>query len=69
MPLVYFKGKEGDVDKGSNRDTPGNTDGARPPKKDDYEDSNTKKNKEPQGEEVDNEEKDRNKKQNSDKKL
>lgn len=44
FPLMAFGKKEDDtVDKGSNRDTPGNSEGARPPRKEEYKDSKGKK--------------------------
>jgi hypothetical protein len=53
-PSVLF-GKEGDgVDKGTSRKTPGSNEGARPPKKEEYNERD-----EPETEEVDNEQKDR----------
>lgn len=57
-------GKKDDVDKGTTRKTPGNSEGASPPKKEDYrkiERENDKKN-DPQEETVDNEERDKNRK-------
>ncbi|TVP43688.1 MAG: hypothetical protein EA341_17665 [Mongoliibacter sp.] len=65
-PFFHFgKKKESGVDKGSNRDTPGDEGGAKPPSKKDYEDIQRKrKNKKDRnsGQEVDNEEKDKNRK-------
>ncbi len=64
IPSLLLNGKNPDgVDKGTNRQTPGNSEGAKPPKKKDYrkieqEDADEK---EPQEETVDNEEKDKNK--------
>lgn len=47
FPLMAFGKKKGDtVDKGTNRDTPGQSEGARPPKKEEYKDSKGKKNEE-----------------------
>lgn len=64
FPLFHFGKKKNDgVDKGSNRDTPGEESGAKPPQRKDYEDiKREKKNKEDRntGQEVDNEEKDKN---------
>jgi len=58
--LLATPGKKNDeVDKRSNRSTPGNSEGARPPQKEDYEKLQDKE-EEPQGETVDNEEKDKN---------
>lgn len=46
LPIMAFgKKKDGDVDKGSNRDTPGNSEGARPPEKEDYEEIKENKKK------------------------
>jgi len=59
-----FGKKTDDVDKGTTRKTPGNSEGASPPKKEDYrkiERENDKKN-DPQEETVDNEERDKNRK-------
>jgi hypothetical protein len=68
-PFLFFgKQKDGDVDKGSNRDTPGDSGGARPPRKEEYKDSERKKDDDDDennsGQEVDNEEKDKNKQAN-----
>lgn len=41
--LALGKKKDGTVDKGTNRETPGDSGGARPPKKDEYKDSKGKK--------------------------
>lgn len=60
--LMSFGKKKDDVDKGTTRKTPGNSEGARPPKKEDYrkiERENDKKN-DSQEETVDNEERDKN---------
>ncbi len=55
---VYFSGKgKQDVDTGTSRETPGSNEGARPPQKDDYNEEDG-----PPTEEVDNEQKDRMKK-------
>ena len=66
LPLLAFaKKKDDDVDKRSNRETPGESEGARPPKKEEYKNSEGKKKKNsPEGrdQEVDNEEKDKNQK-------
>ncbi|WP_373520867.1 hypothetical protein [Aquiflexum sp.] len=43
-PIMAFgKKKDDTVDKGTNRETPGNSEGARPPKKEEYKDSQGKK--------------------------
>jgi hypothetical protein len=72
FPDAFFCLGKGDVDKGTNRKTPGDSDGARPPKKEDYEKAKkeNKKEKNPEksqkdgvdNDEVDNEEKDKNQK-------
>ncbi|WP_339752712.1 hypothetical protein [Algoriphagus aquimarinus] len=62
LPLSYFGKKHEDVDKGTTRKTPGNSEGAQPPKQEDYrkiERENDRKN-DPQEETVDNEERDKN---------
>ena len=41
--LAFGKKKDDTVDKGTNRETPGDSGGARPPKKDEYKDSKGKK--------------------------
>lgn len=43
--VAFGKKKDEDVDKGTNRSTPGNSEGARPPEKEDYEDIKEKKKK------------------------
>ncbi|WP_373496952.1 hypothetical protein [Aquiflexum sp.] len=44
FPLVVLGKKNDDtVDKGTNRQTPGNSEGARPPRKEEYKDSHGKK--------------------------
>ncbi|REG79572.1 hypothetical protein [Algoriphagus antarcticus] len=55
--------KKDDVDKGTTRKTPGNSEGARPPKKEDYKKAERENDREndPQEETVDNEERDKNK--------
>lgn len=46
FPMMAFgKKKEDTVDKGTNRDTPGNSEGARPPRKEEYKNSEGKKKK------------------------
>jgi hypothetical protein len=65
FPIVVFgKKNEKGVDKRSNRDNPGDADGARPPRKKDYENAQDEKGKDKErntGQEVDNEKKDKNK--------
>ncbi|MCH7402928.1 hypothetical protein ACFOUP_16615 [Belliella kenyensis] len=67
LPLVSFGDKDDqDVDKRSNRDTPGESEGARPPKKEEYKERQRKNDKEKddglgEDQKVDNEEKDKNK--------
>ena len=41
--MAFGKKEDDTVDKGSNRDTPGNSEGARPPRKEEYKDSKGKK--------------------------
>jgi hypothetical protein len=43
--MAFGKKKDDSVDKGSNRDTPGNSEGARPPRKEEYKDTHGKKEK------------------------
>jgi hypothetical protein len=66
LPLAaYALKKGGDVDKGTNRKTPGDPRGSRPPREEEYEEvKENKKNKkaDPKTEKVDNEKKDQNKK-------
>ncbi len=60
--LLLFGKKKDDVDKGTTRKTPGNSEGAKPPKREDYieiERENDRKN-DVQDETVDNEERDKN---------
>ncbi|SMD45419.1 hypothetical protein SAMN00777080_4070 [Aquiflexum balticum DSM 16537] len=46
FPMMAFgKKKEDTVDKGTNRDIPGNSEGARPPRKEEYKNSEGKKKK------------------------
>ncbi|MEB2776416.1 hypothetical protein SYJ56_13925 [Algoriphagus sp. D3-2-R+10] len=61
-PSLLFGKKNGDVDTGTTRKTPGDSGGARPPKKKDFEEieEENERHDEPQGETVDNEEKDKN---------
>lgn len=63
-PYLSFgkKNDDNDVDKGTTRKTPGDSGGARPPKKKDFEEieEENERHDEPQGETVDNEEKDKN---------
>lgn len=64
LPFELFGKKNEDVDKGTTRKTPGNSEGSSPPKKEDYrkiQRENDKKN-DPQKENVDNEERDKNRK-------
>lgn len=65
FPVSFFAKGKGDVDKGTNRKTPGDSNGARPPKKEDYEEARRENNKDKtpkksQEDLVDNEEKDKN---------
>ncbi|SFT95253.1 hypothetical protein SAMN04489724_2925 [Algoriphagus locisalis] len=64
-PTCYFFGKkkEEDVDKGTTRKTPGDSGGARPPKKEDFNEIERENDREKdvQEETVDNEERDKNK--------
>ncbi|CAN5234630.1 hypothetical protein BH23BAC2_BH23BAC2_27760 [soil metagenome] len=53
-PSVRFGKDRKGVDKGTSRETPGSNEGARPPKKEEYNEKD-----EPETEEVDNEQKDR----------
>lgn len=62
--FASFAKKDGGVDKGTTRKTPGDSGGARPPKEEDYEKIKRDKNNpkaDPKTEKVDNEEKDKNK--------
>ena len=62
-PLLVLSKKDEEVDKGTTRKTPGQSEGARPPKKEDFnriERENDREN-DPQEETVDNEERDKNK--------
>lgn len=62
IPLTVFAKGNGDVDKGTTRETPGDSGGAHPPKEEDYEKIKKEKGKaNPKTEKVDNEEKDKNK--------
>lgn len=47
LPSILMGKKKGDsgVDKGSNRDTPGESKGARPPRKEEYKNSEEKEDK------------------------
>lgn len=61
---AFLLGKKGEVDKGTTRKTPGQSEGTRPPKKEEFneiERENDRKN-DVQEETVDNEERDKNKK-------
>ena len=63
LPMFYLGRKNDSVDKGTSRKTPGDSDGARPPRKEEFneiERENDRKN-DPQEETVDNEERDKNK--------
>lgn len=63
-PFFLLGKKKASVDKGTNRNTPGNPEGAKPPKKEDYhkiERENDREN-DVQEETVDNEERDKNRK-------
>lgn len=62
LPFGLFGKKHEDVDKGTSRKTPGNSEGAKPPTKEDFkkvERENDREN-DPQEETVDNEERDKN---------
>ena len=66
LNTLFFLGKkkEDDVDKGTTRNTPGQSGGARPPKKEDFNEIERQNDREKdvQEETVDNEERDKNKK-------
>jgi len=64
LPSLLFGKKNDGVDKGTTRETPGNSEGARPPKKEDYQKVRQENDREndPQAEIVDNEERDKNRK-------
>lgn len=63
IPLAVLAKKNGGVDTGTTRETPGDSRGSRPPKEEDYNKIKEDKGKsDPKTEKVDNEEKDKNKK-------
>ena len=51
LPIALFGKKKDEVDKGTTRKTPGNSEGARPPKKKDYEKAEEENNREDQHQE------------------
>ncbi len=57
--FFFGKKKRDDVDKGTNRKTPGNSGGAKPPKKEDF--KKIERENDMHGETVDNEEREKNK--------
>ncbi|WP_158858867.1 hypothetical protein [Lunatibacter salilacus] len=62
LPLASLGKKNGGVDKGTTRETPGDSRGSRPPKEEEYDKIKKDKGKSnPKTEKVDNEEKDKNK--------
>lgn len=62
IPLPVFSKKNGGVDTGTTRETPGDSRGSRPPKEEEYNKIKKDKGKsDPKTEKVDNEEKDKNK--------
>mgnify|MGYP003643505857 CR=1 FL=1 len=63
LPAFYLGKKKDDVDTGTTRKTPGNSDGARPPKREEFNEIERENDRENdvQEETVDNEERDKNK--------
>lgn len=63
LPFGLFGKKHDDVDKGTTRKTPGDSGGAKPPKREDFNEIERENDREndPQEETVDNEERDKNK--------